>query len=66
MGAFMMGLGEQTCLYITSHDDSSTLAGYVPSNGLPFRAKAPEEAVPPELAECFSFPPTPASRARAD
>lgn len=46
MGASMTGWGEQTCLYITSHDDSSTLAGCVPSDRFPFRAKAPEEAVP--------------------
>lgn len=61
-----MGLGEQACLYVGSHDDSSTPAGSVPSNEFPFGAKPPEEAAPPELAECFSLPPTSASGVRPD
>lgn len=54
------------CTLVGSHDDSNTPAGCVPSNRFPFGAKPPEEAAPPELAECFSLPPTLASRVRAD
>lgn len=34
-------------MYTGSHDDSSTPAGYMPSDGFPFGAKAPEEAARP-------------------
>ena len=53
-------------MYIGSHDDSSTSAGRVPSDSFPVGVKPLEEAAPPELAECFILPPTPASRAKAD
>lgn len=36
-------------MYTGSHDDSSTPAGYVPSDRFPFGAKPREEAAPPSL-----------------